>query len=215
MQIFSLQKVYFTLLELLVVLFILSIGLGLTGIKIRDVISQQRFYSEIEQIANHLQTAQDMMLYMQTDVDIIFKRDERSDRIQYRIVIPNPIGSYWKKLIDQVYVLKSIHGISFPGQSIDRDEGLILQFYGKGMPIPEGKLILSKYSERDKSDSDQEYQIELLGYPHFIQSQKLQSNSPNDETVDEVKKYQEIYPRIIIEQQKKRVEEEVRDRDAT
>lgn len=203
-------KVFFTLLELLVVLFILSIGLGLTGIKIKDVYQQQRFLSEIEQVTNHLQTAQDIMLFMQTDVDVVFKRNSEN-KIQYKLVVAQATNPTWKKFIEATYTLKSIKDVTFSGQNLDSDQGIVLQFFSKGTPISMGKLVLSK-NEKD-SDLDA-HQIVLKGYPHFIQNEKYSDSRPEDTSLDDLKRYSELYPTIILDEQKARVDEEVKKQNA-
>jgi prepilin-type N-terminal cleavage/methylation domain-containing protein len=84
-----LKKPCFTLLELLVVLFILAIGAISTGVKIKEAYAEQRFLSEVEQVLGHLQMAQDLMLILDTDVYVdLIKYQDKTLVFQLDVVKP-------------------------------------------------------------------------------------------------------------------------------
>ena len=73
------QKNLFYSFELLVVLFIISFGIILTGVKIKEIYREQRFLSEAQQVLSHLAMAQDLMLIMDTDVQVRIAPNKKDD----------------------------------------------------------------------------------------------------------------------------------------
>ena len=61
----------------MIVLMIISFGLALTGVKIKELYSEQRFLSDSQKVLSHLAMAQDLMLIMDTDVKLILRRKEK------------------------------------------------------------------------------------------------------------------------------------------
>ncbi len=130
-----LRKPVFTLLELLIVLFILSLGAIITGVKVKEAYEEQLFLSETEQILNHLQMAQDLMLIMDTDVyfHLIKNRDgtlmcyldvekpltvkkasQESPDGQYVLIeLDRDLSIQWTHLIERKVSLKAIKSFHF------------------------------------------------------------------------------------------------------
>jgi type II secretory pathway pseudopilin PulG len=157
------RKSYFTLLELLIVLFIVSFGIVLTGVKIKDIYQEQRFLSESQQVLSHLAMAQDLMLIMDTDVHVKFAPDKK-ERKQTRLwlEIEKPIKKGWSRLVEREIVLSAIQSLEFEGKS---DRELTLQFSLGQMS--KGKLVLSEGEQgKSKSSKPREFEIELVGYPN-------------------------------------------------
>lgn len=84
------RRPFFTLLELLIVLFILSLVAVVTGIKMKEAYEEQVFLSEVEQIIDHLQMAQDLMLIL--DADVYFTLTKKKDQtVAYQLEVEKPL----------------------------------------------------------------------------------------------------------------------------
>lgn len=150
------RKQYFTLLEVLTVLLILSFGIGLTGVFVNKMYKEQRFMSETEQVLSHLGMAQDMMLILNTDVKVIFTKEEKNKTFLMRIDVEKPFTSFQQKVIEREITLSTIKSIKFNDKS---KNPLTLQFSLGDMS--QGILQLV---EQGKSDGRVEL-IVLPGYP--------------------------------------------------
>lgn len=162
------KKSYFTLLELLIVLLIISFGIILTGVKIKEVYREQRFLSEAHQILNHLAMAQDLMLILDTDVQVKIALDKEKEQLNVWLEIEKPIEKPRARLIERKLSLAAIQSfefVEFEGGSYAKD--LTLQFsLGR---MSKGTLTLFEEGEGKKHHSKQgEFKIELLGYPSPI-----------------------------------------------
>lgn len=196
-----LKKAHFTLLEVLIVLFILGIGAALTAIKIKDVYQEQRFLTEVQQITGHLQMAQDLMLIIPTDTYVKFYQDPETSKIKYRLDIKKELPPNWQKFIQKEYELSSVKSIYFNDTSLGRKE-IEIQFKSKGADISEGKLIFSKSANPFSSDenSRESYQIDLLGYPHFIESEKYQKRVRSSVHSNPFENQKYFYPPQVFEE---------------
>lgn len=164
------QRLSFTLLEMLVVLCLLTLGLSLTAIKIKAVYEEQRFLSEVGQIVNHLRMAQDLMVIMDINTEVRFNRDPETRATYYQLKMDRP----WKSRLfskEEKHVLSAIHRIEFNGEIANGSHEIVIKFYSKGLAMDSGKLILSA---QEQKDHDRDYQICLAGYPDFIESRKFQ-----------------------------------------
>lgn len=90
----KLKKHPFTLLEWMVILFLLSFVIVLTGVKVKGAYEEQRFLSETQQILSHLEMAQDLMMILDTDVHFHL--------VQYQ----NKQVAYWID-VDQPLIIKT------------------------------------------------------------------------------------------------------------
>jgi prepilin-type N-terminal cleavage/methylation domain-containing protein len=191
------KKRFFTLLELMIVLFILSMGMAVTGIKIKEAYEEQRLLSEVQQVANVLQTAQDFMLLLDADIEVRFSEDPASKQIVYWLEPKKALRPQWQRLIAQKQVLKSIKQASFERQTARSEKGIVLEFFSKGLAMSQGRLLLSN-SEREGEEC-KAYQIELPGYPKFIESQLYQSkgHTAKDSAVS-AKTSERLYPQEVI-----------------
>jgi type II secretory pathway pseudopilin PulG len=148
------RKKYFTLLEVLTVLLILSFGIGLTGVFVNKMYKEQRFMSETEQVLSHLGMAQDMMLILDTDVKVIFTKDHNT--FLMRIDVEKPFTSFQQKVIEREITLSTIKSIQFNGKS----KNPLTLLFSLG-DMSQGIL---KFVEQGKSDGRVEL-IALPGYP--------------------------------------------------
>lgn len=167
------KKQFFTLLELLVVIFIMSLGAFLTGVKIKEMYQEQRFLSESQQILNYLSMAQDLMLIMNTDVEVKMAKTPDQSKIEVWLEIEKPINGAWGRLIQKKLALSEIHSFEFEGNG-NTSKDLNLQFsFGR---MPEGILTLLRKETKDSQHgSRNSFEIELLGYPAPIGSTKKNS----------------------------------------
>lgn len=92
------QKRPFTLLEVLVVLFLLSLVAALTGIQLKNVYQEQRFLSEYQQVLSHAEMAQDLMLILDTDVKLKIVQYQ-DKRVEYWIDVDKPLVIKSKKTV--------------------------------------------------------------------------------------------------------------------
>lgn len=167
------RKIHFTLLELLVVFFIISLGMVLTGVKVKEVYQEQRFLSETQQVVNHLAMAQDLMLMMDTDVHIKFASDRKTNQIQLWLEVEKPLEEHWIRLIERKIPLTAIQAIAFD-QSAVKDLSLRFSF-GK---MSQGKLMLFEGKHDSSSQSDQrQFEIVLQGIPGFFGLKKQPSEN--------------------------------------
>ena len=185
------RKSHFTLLELMVVLFIISLCVVLTGVKIKDVYQEQRFLSETQQVLSHLSMAQDLMLIMDTDVKVHFAPEKKSGKIEVWMEVEKPIVDAWARLVERKLPLTAIGSIEFDGRS---EKELTLQFsLGK---MSQGNLILFE-GDNSKNKNKKEFEIVLLGYPTPLGNKKAALNerrkSERSEQLYPVEVYEKLY----------------------
>lgn len=189
------KRAYFTLLELLVVLFILSLVTAVTGVKVAKLYTEQRFLFEVQQVASHLQLAQDLMLMLDIDTTVHFKWDDHKKAIVYQFVIDEPLTAEWAQLVRDTHQLNTIQYLEFGDTKVDSEAGIALAFFSRGMCMSQGRLILAENKARD--DNKAYYQINLQGYPHAITSQIYQENS-NPAKQNLFALSQVLYPKELI-----------------
>ena len=194
------KRMYFTLLEVMIVLMILGIGAALTGFKIKDLYADQRYMNEIQQIASHLQTAQDMMLIMQSDIKFKFFQTSRKT-IAYQLIVEKPLPPNRAKISEKIYELKSVRRIDFNNQSTRNEEGILLTFFSRGMVMSKGKMLFFENEDgRGIADSNSgDIYIGLLGYPQFIESGRYRSSRKEIDPLESLPK-QGLYPKAVLEE---------------
>jgi prepilin-type N-terminal cleavage/methylation domain-containing protein len=211
MKVLKKKKHHFTLLELLIVILVLSLGAALTGVQMHRVFQEQRFLSEVQQVANQLQLAQDLMLVMDTDVFLHLRRDKEGKNLHYALEVEKPLSGYWAKVVEAVHPpLTSIRNFEFMGVTeYVREEGkeedeLHLRFsFGK---MCKGVLVLTPL---EKDASSQEHQekdqaIVLAGYPRPISSHSVRNLDKEMAVLEEAEKRkgesEELYPQELKEE---------------
>ena len=154
----------FTLLEILVVFLVLSLGISLTAVKVRALYLEQRFLSESRQVLGQLVMAQDLMLIMDTDVFVKFSSTPGHGNFTLQLEVDKPMTEQWTRLIERKIELSAIQAVEFDHQK--RTE-LILQFSLGNMSV--GKLTLFEARKgRDSHDGLGKFEIDLVGYPSPI-----------------------------------------------
>jgi len=187
----SVRKAPFTLLELLVVLFIISFGVILTGVKVKDLYQEQRFFSETQQVLSHLTMAQDLMLIMDTDVQVHIAPDKKEKQLKMWLEIEKPLEERWARLVERKIPLTAIRSLEFKGRPVKE---LKLQFsLGK---MSKGELVLFE-GEQNKTEGKKEFKIKFLGYPSSFGDKKItpgeQGKMERSELLYPVEVYEKLY----------------------
>ena len=183
------RKSFFTLLELLVVLLIIALGVTLTGVKIHEAYTEQRFQSDAHRVLSHLALAQDLMLILDADVQIKFSHDPDTKQVVCWLEIEKPLKKGWEHILEPKLQLSSIGYYEFKSR---HDNPLTLKFTLGGMS--KGTLTLFE-GKKDSHRSDRrQFAIELPGYPtpFGIQREKIK-------TRDRTALSQILYPNEVNE----------------
>lgn len=179
------KKSFFTLLEIIVVLFIISFGAILTGVKINELYREQRFLSETQQVLSRLSMAQDLMLILDTDVLVNVARNPEG-KIQVWLEVEKPFEDPWTRIIEKKLTLDAIKSYKFKG---DVDQKLPLLF-SLGNMSP-GTLSLFE----DK----RQFHIELAGYPALIKGTTEKIKEPIGREKSQRDKSKVLYPKEVYE----------------
>jgi hypothetical protein len=193
------RKECFTLIELLIVLFIISLGVILTGIKVKGLYDEQRFFSEAQQVLGHLAMAQDLMLIMDTDVDVKLSRDPDSRGIRVQLDVERPFDleksfekhsarfeEHWARFVERKLSLSSIRSFSFDR---NRENSLSLRFSLGGL----SKGTLTLY-EGNSNSGDRQFSIELAGYPRPLKGISKEEDTKQMLVRDPAEKGKTLYP---------------------
>src|SRR4051812_5988961 len=73
------KKLPFTLVEILIVFFILALSIGIIGINIHKAIVQQRFETEVALVLEELRFAQDLMLILDGNFKVKFEKESNGE----------------------------------------------------------------------------------------------------------------------------------------
>ena len=188
----AVKKTYFTLLELLIVLFVISFGLILTGVKIKEIYSEQRFLSESQQILSHLAMAQDLMLIMDTDIQMKIVKDKN---LKFWLEVEKPLNDHWAKFIERKIQLNAIQSIEFEGHK----ENDITLTFSLGQ-MSQGVLTLIGEKDSRASDKNKQFQIELSGYPGPFTAKSDSSKDKQKEDKSTLLYPVEVYEKLYADQ---------------
>lgn len=194
-MIVKLKRACFTLLELLIVLFIISFGVILTGVKVKELYQEQRFLSEAQQVLSHLAMAQDLMLIMDTDVQVKVAPDPHSRQLQIWLEVEKPFEEPWARFIERKLTLQTIRSFGFEhGHRKD----LTLTFsFGK---MSKGILMLYEGEKNDSHSSGKRtFQIELAGYPRPLKGTTGEEKELPKMTRRQSEKSKALYPVEVYE----------------
>jgi|GEM_PF-1636084 len=159
---------YFTLLELMIALAIIGSVAGIIGINANKAMRQQRFRTEASSIVQQLRLAQNLMLILNQDVKIAFRKNNKSGNLEHAMTFQCPLDSPWEKELLRTHApLKEIIQISFTyrdsGAAKTSAKDFELKFLSGGAVMSEGIVeLLSRGGEKRY--------IHLLGAPHPIQA---------------------------------------------
>lgn len=157
-MLYFVKKPCFTLLELLIVLFIISFGVILTGVKVNGIYREQRFLSETQQVLSRLAMAQDLMLISDADVQVKIAPDADS-QLQVWLEVEKPFEEPWARFIEKKLTLQAIRSFEFQE---NHGKELSLRFsFGR---MSKGTLTLYE-GEKNSSSEGRAARIELTGMP--------------------------------------------------
>lgn len=180
------KKAYFTLFEMLIVFLILSFGIVLTGVKVKEMYDEQRFFSDTQQVLSHLAMAQDLMLIMDTDVFVHLSFDQKNEKLKVKLDIEKPLEEGWARLIKRELSLTGIHAMEFEKNTVKE---LTLTFsLGK---MSKGHLVLLE-GEKKRGKDPRQLDIQLLGYPSSIGEKK---EPPKEDNREDMSK--RLYPEEV------------------
>lgn len=186
----NIRQAHFTLLELLIVLLILSLGIVLTGVKLKEAYEEQRFFSECGQVIDQLRMAQELMLVLDSDVEVRLAIDPETKRLTSSLAVEKPLNDAWVKLIERKLSFSAIRSYQFDDS---QPNPLVVHFSLGNMS--KGKLVLSA-AEKGHSREGQQRQetIDLIGYPSSIGKERLSQEA------DGVGLSQRLYPAEVYEE---------------
>lgn len=147
----------FTLLECLLVLFLLSSVAFVVGMRIKGSQESERFKGAAHALLDRLRLSQELMM-LGSDVTLKISHEEGF----YRLSLLPMQGSHELKLslIGKGSRLKGVDRIEFISDEPKMGEDIELAFVSKGCRMPKGTLLLSNRGE--------EKRIALPGFPSFV-----------------------------------------------
>jgi prepilin-type N-terminal cleavage/methylation domain-containing protein len=155
----------FTLLEVMIVLFIISLGAAVTGVKISEVYKEQQFLTESQQIINQLSMAQELMMIMDTDVEVIFTFNETEKKLEMKLDVEKPLDEYSRKLIEKPIFFNGITSLEPIDQGNSRRSLFPVVIHFSLGNMTKGKLLISKKKDGFFNNGKEEFEIDLPGYP--------------------------------------------------
>lgn len=170
-----LNKLYVTLVELLIVITILVLMTGIIGINVRHLMQEQRFNTEVSLIVDELRLAQNLMMILGYDVYVRYEKSKTSDGIKFWIDVDKLLNDNWTREVTRKRsLLKAIKRIDFHdrGPQIGTPETNApneIKFFSKGSLMSKGVLELSSSENVQASDASVSY-ICFPGYPSTITS---------------------------------------------
>lgn len=143
-----------TLLEVLVVLALLATVLGLTAVSAVHFLNSQKFLSRVDQVADQLQLAQDVMAYFDTQVEVVLEKTGQGVALHLTTEAPLPpiLNKRFKKKVHVPYV----EALYWQNQEVG---AVSFVFQTNREHYPKGTLVFRS------SVQEQPVSLDLLGYP--------------------------------------------------
>lgn len=166
------KKYFFTLVELLIVIFILALAVGVIGFNINRALREQHFKNEVELVVDYLRLAQNLMLIMNADVHVIFETAENGSSNLMRLKVDGiQEDNLLKVVTEKPKKLDSIHYIQFSGENISHaDAGKAdVKFISKGSVMSHVVIRLSTNQTNNEPGVLERF-ICLPGYPKPLYS---------------------------------------------
>lgn len=184
------RRIFFTLLETLVVFFLLTMGLSLTGVKLYQAYQEQKVFSDIQQVLSHLNLAQDLMLILDTDTEVILTYHPDNNQTTCQLTVEKPLSKEWRKVVEREVTLNTIK--SFLLEKIPVNPLKIRFSLGD---MSKGTLILSTMNHTNDSPKNSDFKIVLTGIPGPITL-----SEKTEETREFYFDNQQLYPVEVYEE---------------
>ncbi len=157
------RKKFFTMVEMLIVMAILSVVAGAVGFNMLKMRRQQQFVSGVSLVEQKLQAALETMLIHHNNVRVIFDRDK--GRLKLTAESETPLERGMGRLLKTNPVIEGVSEAVWRPHDQDVASGkAILVFSAMANAIPKGTLTL--YG----TDPSQKKTVVLKGYPHPIKA---------------------------------------------
>jgi competence protein ComGC len=166
------HRVFFTLIEMMVVIGILVIFTGVIGINVAKAIREQQFNTEVGLIVERLRFAQNMMLVMNQDVKVKVKSLRNEQGLELNLDVEGGVSKEWQFVIDRSkLLLTNIHYFQFDDllNYPQNPKEVEIKFLSGGSVMSRGVIHLSTH-ENPKDSGAMNSAILLYGYPHPISS---------------------------------------------
>lgn len=92
---------FFTLVEILLVIGVIVLITGVTGLNIRRLYQEQKFNTEVNLFVDTLRVSQDLMMILQTDVSVNIRKDDNAATIEYAVQFDKPPSDGWVNILSK------------------------------------------------------------------------------------------------------------------
>lgn len=174
------RRYAFTLMEMMIVMSIMALALTVTGIQVGRFLREQHFLNDVAHVIRALQSAQDLMMVLNLDIQLKMAHDPKEQGIVYELELEKKAQKSWEKIIERpnkaLKYLTSIVYIAPDGYQETSALGITLNFPAGGVSMTKGTLILNGTSGVEKK-------ILLKGYPYPFDTkyQEASSTDPFEE----------------------------------
>jgi len=142
----------FTLIELLLVIFLIGIGVSLLSLNIPRVLKRQKFERGVDLIVHKIELAQETLLDYRADVHLAFWQE--GGKLWVKITVDQPLCERLKNALNRHCEIRGVETVTFN----DRELPFELFFDGSLGLTPYGSLHCV-------GGSKQRITIPLKGYP--------------------------------------------------
>lgn len=183
------NRKYFTLIEILIVLALMTLTLSATALSVNRLIGQEKFFSSVKRVVDRLQLVQDLMVIQNADSSIQFTNHGGEWHLEAKT--DDFLSAAIRKEIQAPLLLKNMGEISLlnlEGQAIDDNS---INFWGNGQIITPCVITLTS------ADKQLQRFIFLPGFPRPINSKTAYDEPPVD--TNRTEESRELYPHVIQE----------------
>lgn len=162
------RRRYISLLEIMLVLSLIALIGGAVAYNLRSALTDQRFRSEVDLVAEQLRLAQDIMLTLDQNVMVKFRPTSNPEGIEFWMEFETVLPQGWdKELVKRKKTLRTIRSVAFQGEikSDQAEELRELRFMSRGAVMSKGIVRLSTGTPGASLDKQQVRYICLTGSP--------------------------------------------------
>lgn len=172
----TIRRQAITLLEVVIVIIILSIGSAIVAMNINNALIDQRFRTEVGQIVDEMRLAQDLMLILGTDVHLHFAAGKNGKEIEYWLELETRAPQNVQREVNRKRrPLKTIQGVFLDDELLSeiQEDHIDVKFLSNGAVMSKGIMRLATSGEeRAVPKGTLESFICLAGYPKPIVSSR-------------------------------------------